>query len=101
MLEETTKIVRMNKMLISIAVVFGICSFPINLINFVLNIFSEMGENLLCLELFYLFFIIAHMIAMSSTCYNPFLYGLLNPAFRAEFVKFGSCPTKERLQTGM
>ena len=103
MLEETTKIIRMNKMLISIAVIFGICWFPINLINLGLNIFSELGENLLCWKLLYLFFILTHVIAMSSTCYNPFpfLYGLLNPAFRAEFVKFGSCPTKARVQTRM
>ena len=91
----------MNKMLISIAVIFGICWFPINLINLVLNIFSELGENLHCWKLLYLFFILTHVIAMSSTCYNPFFYGWLNPAFRAEFAKFGFCATKGRLQTRM
>ena len=54
MLEETTKIIRMNKMLISIAVIFGICWFPINLINLVSYIFSELGKNLLCWELSYM-----------------------------------------------
>ena len=101
MLEETTRIIRMNKMLISIAVIFGICWFPINLINLGLNIFSELGENLHCWKLLYLFFILTHVIAMSSTCYNPFFYGWLNPAFRAEFAKFGFCATKGRLQTRM
>ena len=27
-------------------------------------------------------FFLSHVIAMSSTCYNPLLYGWLNSAFR-------------------
>ena len=30
-------------------------------------------------------------MAMSSTCYNPFLYGWMNPAFKTEFAKLCSC----------
>ena len=38
-----------------------------------------------CWQYFYVTFFIAHVFAMSSTCYNPFLYGWLNTAFRTEF----------------
>ena len=66
--------------------------------------------------MYYLAFFITHVIAMSSTCYNPFLYGWMNTgekftntndckyrirhmiyhllfyvAFRAEFTKLCSC----------
>ena len=96
-LEETAKITRMNKMLISIAVIFGICWFPINLFNLVFDIL-ELIINAHCWGLKFLTFFIVHVIAMSSTCYNPFLYGLLNPAFREEFAKLRpSCVLKTRL----
>ena len=72
-----------------------------------------------CWELYYLAFFICHVIAMSSICYNPFLYGWMNTgsyyccafvcpyknkktftsilhflAFRSEFLKL--CPCMKR-----
>ena len=32
-------------------------------------------------------FFICHVMAMSSTCYNPFLYGRYNETFQKEFIK--------------
>ena len=40
-----------------------------------------------CWSYYYVTFFLSHIIAMSSTCYNPFLYGWLNTAFRAEFAR--------------
>lgn len=34
---------------------------------------------------YYLTFFMVHALAMSSTCYNPFLYAWLNDNFRKEF----------------
>ncbi|KAL4719736.1 hypothetical protein ACJJTC_009971 [Scirpophaga incertulas] len=36
-------------------------------------------------------FFVAHFIAMSSTCYNPFLYAWLNENFRKEFKQILPC----------
>lgn len=69
---------RTNRMLIAMVTIFGICWLPLNLIN-VINDFGSMGQ------FFHLLFFLAHCMAMSSTCYNPFLYAWLNENFRKEF----------------
>ena len=69
-------------------VIFGVCWFPYPIINLVnLNI---VGLDTGCWKLYYLSLSIAYVIAMSSTCYNPFLYGWMNPAFKTEFAKLCS-----------
>ena len=40
-----------------------------------------------CWSYYYVTFFLAHIIAMSSTCYNPLLYGWLNLQFRTEFAR--------------
>ena len=74
---------RTNRMLISMVIVFGVCWLPLNFINFLsdLNLFP-----IYCWEYYYFTFFAAHVVAMSSTCYNPFLYGWYNDAFQKEFV---------------
>ena len=89
--EEAVRTTKMNKMLISITVIFVICWFPINMINVVtLIIVFLLGGDIYCWELLDFSFMITYMISMLSTCYNPFVYGWLNTAFRAEFVKLCS-----------
>ncbi len=70
---------RTNRMLISMVAVFGISWLPLNAVN----IFNDYYETKS--EYYTLLFFIAHCIAMSSTCYNPFLYAWLNDNFRKEF----------------
>ena len=87
--EESARTLRMNKMLISMVVIFGVCWFPYPIINLVnLNI---VGLDTGCWKLYYLSLSIAYVIAMSSTCYNPFLYCWHNTAFRGEFSKLLKC----------
>ena len=71
-------------MLISMVVVFGIGWLPLNTINFIadLNVFP-----IWCWEFYHFVFFICHVMAMSSTCYNPFLYGCYNEAFNKEFTR--------------
>jgi len=78
--EEEARTKRTNRMLIAMVVIFGTCWFPINLINLLADC-MDLG----CWSYYYVTFFICHIIAMSSTCYNPFLYGWLNSAFKAEF----------------
>lgn len=82
--EERARTVRTNRMLISMVAVFGTCWLPLNTINFVadLNLF-----DVFCWSYYHLVFFVCHAMAMSSTCYNPFLYGWHNESFRKEFVK--------------
>lgn len=85
-LEEEARTKRTNRMLIAMVVIFGTSWFPINLIN----LFADCMD-LGCWSLYYVTFFLCHVIAMSSTCYNPFLYGWLNAAFRLEFSRILPC----------
>ena len=93
MKEEAARNKRINKILITVTVLFGICWIPDQL-NLVIR---ELNSRVKCWELSELILYIFHVIAMSSTCYNPFLYGLMNPAFKAEFAKLWSC-ARENLE---
>ena len=94
-------------MLIAMVVIFGTSWFPINLINLLadcmdlsknVNLFGLKSiVNILgCWSLYYFAFFLCHMIAMASTCYNPFLYGWLNSAFREEFARILPCLFSEQ-----
>jgi len=61
---------RTNRMLIGMVAIFGISWLPLNLVNLLndLSLYADAWE-------YYNFvFFCAHAIAMSSTCYNVFLY---------------------------
>lgn len=70
---------RTNRMLISMVAVFGISWLPLNSVNIIEDYYDKKNEYNTIL------FFVAHCIAMSSTCYNPFLYAWLNENFRKEF----------------
>ena len=78
---------RTNRMLISMVSIFGISWFPVNIINFTSDFYPEAEEWIY----FNLCFFASHVLAMSSTCYNPFLYAWLNENFRREFQQVLPC----------
>lgn len=77
---------RTNILLISIAAIFGICWLPLNLFLLYTDAMEiRKSENLLIV------YAICHLIAMSSACANPLLYGYLNENFRKEFKELLCC----------
>ncbi|KXJ79017.1 hypothetical protein RP20_CCG002670 [Aedes albopictus] len=78
---------RTNRMLIAMVAIFGISWLPLNLVNMSNDFYSELNDW----PYYNLLFFIAHLIAMSSTCYNPFLYAWLNDNFRKEFKQVLPC----------
>ncbi|XP_055928539.1 prolactin-releasing peptide receptor-like [Argiope bruennichi] len=72
---------RLNRMLISMVLIFGFSWLPLNVHNLVVDFYIPASTWA------YLngFFFLSHAVAMSSTCYNPFLYAWLNENFRKEF----------------
>lgn len=78
---------RTNRMLIAMVAIFGLSWLPLNLINMSTDFYSltEIWKY------YMLVFFLAHFIAMSSTCYNPFLYAWLNENFRKEFKQILPC----------
>ncbi|XP_048838122.1 G-protein coupled receptor 83 [Brienomyrus brachyistius] len=64
------------KMLTVVVVVFAVCWFPLNCYVVLLSSQAIRSSN----AIYFSF----HWLAMSSTCYNPFIYCWLNENFRAE-----------------
>ncbi|XP_059481682.1 prolactin-releasing peptide receptor [Neocloeon triangulifer] len=85
---------RTNRMLIAMVTVFGVSWLPLNMVNLINDVNESTGDW----PYYNLCFFIVHAIAMSSTCYNPFLYAWLNENFRKEFKQV--LPCFER-QTGL
>ncbi|XP_061881963.1 G-protein coupled receptor 83-like [Entelurus aequoreus] len=63
-------------MLLMVVVVFAVCWFPLNCYVVLLSSQAIHSSNVL--------YFCFHWLAMSSTCYNPFIYCCLNPNFRQE-----------------
>ncbi|CAD1470748.1 unnamed protein product [Heterotrigona itama] len=81
---------RTNRMLIAMVTVFGVSWLPLNIIN-VIDDFSSQANDW---TYYRLCFFMTHCLAMSSTCYNPFLYAWLNDNFRKEFKQVLPCFSK-------
>ncbi|XP_029113990.1 probable G-protein coupled receptor 83 [Scleropages formosus] len=64
------------KMLILVVAVFAVCWFPLNCYVVLVSSRAIVTNN----ALYFTF----HWFAMSSTCYNPFIYCWLNESFRSE-----------------
>ncbi|CAG06215.1 unnamed protein product, partial [Tetraodon nigroviridis] len=74
-------------MLLLVVGVFAVCWFPLNCYVVLLSSHTIPSSN----ALYFCF----HWLAMSSTCYNPFIYCCLNPAFRQELrLLFNMCGRK-------
>ena len=74
---------RTNRMLIAMVTIFGTSWLPVNVVHLVGDYYAPAGSW----GYYNLCFFITHVIAMSSTCYNPFLYAWLHDRFRAELRK--------------
>jgi hypothetical protein len=72
-------------MLIAMVVIFAICWLPLNIVHMV----AEFHRS--DLIHYKVLFLSTHVIAMSSTIYNPFLYSWLNDNFRKEFQQIIPC----------
>ncbi|KAM4603367.1 G-protein coupled receptor 83 [Polymixia lowei] len=80
-------------MLLLVVGVFAVCWFPLNCYVVLLSSQAIHSSN----ALYFCF----HWLAMSSTCYNPFIYCCLNPAFRQELRSLlGVCRKRRRAGVG-
>ena len=70
---------KVTKMLFVVVLMFGICWFPFQMFNFLTQIvdLSFYGVNYIWMA--------SHILAMSNSSCNPFIYGIYNEKFRHEF----------------
>ncbi|OQV25555.1 putative Neuropeptide Y receptor type 2 [Hypsibius exemplaris] len=73
---------RTNRMLVAMVIIFGCCWLPLNLVNILNDYFPKTITDW---DYFVLVFFLSHVVAVSSTCYNPILYAWMNENFRKEF----------------
>ena len=66
-------------------VIFAICWLPLNIVHMVAEFHRFETSH------YRVLFLTTHVIAMSSTVYNPFLYSWLNDNFRKEFQQIVPC----------
>ncbi|XP_063363490.1 prolactin-releasing peptide receptor-like [Cydia amplana] len=78
---------RTNQMLIAMVTIFGLSWLPLN----VINLCNDYYKYAIHLKYYLVTFFICHGIAMSSTCYNPFIYAWMNENFRKEFKQLIPC----------
>uniref|UniRef100_A0A3Q0SB61 Neuropeptide Y receptor Y4 n=1 Tax=Amphilophus citrinellus TaxID=61819 RepID=A0A3Q0SB61_AMPCI len=71
---------RINIMLVALITVFALCWLPLTIFNVV----SDWNQEALPVCHHNLLFSLCHLLAMSSTCINPIIYGFLNSNFRQE-----------------
>ncbi|KAL7729420.1 hypothetical protein ACLKA6_008983 [Drosophila palustris] len=79
--ERGRRMKRTNRLLISIAVIFGVSWLPLNFFN----LYADMQHPSAVTQRMLVAYAVCHMIGMSSACSNPLLYGWLNDNFRKEF----------------
>ncbi|XP_053160949.1 prolactin-releasing peptide receptor [Hemicordylus capensis] len=70
-------------LLVIVVVVFGVCWFPLHIFNLI----RDININAIDPYYFSLAQLFCHWFAMSSTCYNPFIYAWLHDSFREELKK--------------
>ncbi|KAL8566064.1 hypothetical protein ACOMHN_012849 [Nucella lapillus] len=68
------------KLLIAVVVVFALCWLPLNLYH----VLTDLHPNPAVFQYNSKVFFACHWVAISSTCYNPFVYCWLNEIFREE-----------------
>ncbi|XP_030297298.1 neuropeptide Y receptor type 4-like [Sparus aurata] len=71
---------RINIMLVALITAFALCWLPLTIFNVV----SDWYQEALPICHHNLLFSLCHLLAMSSTCINPIIYGFLNSNFRQE-----------------
>uniref|UniRef100_UPI0022EC438F neuromedin-K receptor-like n=2 Tax=Anopheles cruzii TaxID=68878 RepID=UPI0022EC438F len=80
MLKNKKKVI---KMLIIVVALFGVCWFPLQLYNILHVTFPEINEY----RFINIIWFVCDWLAMSNSCYNPFIYGIYNEKFKREFRK--------------
>lgn len=76
------------KMLIIVVGIFGLCWLPLQLYNILYVTIPEINDY----QYISIVWFCCDWLAMSNSCYNPFIYGIYNEKFKREFNKrFAAC----------
>ena len=79
-MQENERFNRSRRLLLTVCLSFAICWLPL----LILNLFFDFFGVHIAWEALTAIFLVSHLIAMSSCCINPILYGFYNTNFREE-----------------
>ena len=87
-----SKIILKNKqkviqMLMTVVIIFSLCWLPYQ-VYFITLLCNPLINNFKFINLI---FLISHWLAMSNSCYNPFIYTICSPQFRQEVTGIIGC----------
>ena len=86
------------KLLITVVIIFALCWMPLNLYH----ILTDFHPNPTVFRYDSTTFFVLHWIAISSTCYNPFVYCWMNETFRNEVKScFSFCKKTKKIHPGV
>uniref|UniRef100_A0A674JSN0 Prolactin releasing hormone receptor n=1 Tax=Terrapene triunguis TaxID=2587831 RepID=A0A674JSN0_9SAUR len=80
---------KLKNRVMPVGVVFGVCWLPLHTFNLI----RDININAMDAYYFSLVQLLCHWLAMSSACYNPFIYAWLHDSFREELKKLLVCMT--------
>ncbi|XP_034239079.1 RYamide receptor-like [Thrips palmi] len=69
------------KMLVIVVALFALCWFPLQTYNILQDMFPRINSY----KYINIIFFCCDWLAMSNSCYNPFIYGIYNEKFKREF----------------
>ncbi|XP_054707241.1 LOW QUALITY PROTEIN: tachykinin-like peptides receptor 99D [Uloborus diversus] len=82
-------------MLFVVVTLFGICWLPLQSYNILQEVLPQINKY----KYINIIWFFCHWLAMSNSCYNPFIYAIYNERFKSEFRnRFGCCNKIFRLQ---
>ncbi|CAF0972868.1 unnamed protein product [Adineta ricciae] len=81
---------KVTKMCFIVVIMFGVCWFPMQLYINILRPYLDQIFDQKYVPHFYFAF---HLMAMSNSCVNPFIYGVMSSKFRAGYLHYWRCCT--------
>ncbi|XP_077992229.1 prolactin-releasing peptide receptor-like [Glandiceps talaboti] len=84
---ETRRKQRTNRLLVAVIASFALSWLPFNVVMVV----TDINVNLIDSTYFNVTFLFCHILAMSSTCYNPFIYAWLHSKFHGKVKNILPC----------
>ncbi|XP_063984009.1 neuromedin-K receptor isoform X1 [Diachasmimorpha longicaudata] len=78
------------KMLVIVVALFAVCWLPLQTYNVLQYTYSQINEY----RYINIIWFCCDWLAMSNSCYNPFIYGIYNEKFKREFQQ--RCPFRSR-----
>jgi hypothetical protein len=76
------------KMCFIVVIMFGVCWFPMQIY---INIFRPYLDQIFDQKYVPHFYFAFHLMAMSNSCVNPFIYGVMSSKFRAGYLHYWHC----------